>query len=138
MRTLLGPFFAVALFVVGLVPSTAQAAWPKYIDFQTCWNYNCTGLNNTWTVRANGRFVDQFGSRGSWFFVNRYPVGAWTYSFDWLLVYDNGVTTYFGDLVGSRDLAGTALSYNFLPYPPYPPLVGAWCTSPDPVTGDCL
>jgi len=133
MRQLLARLAPIAMLGLGLVSTPAQAAFPKYLDFQTCWLGNCTGLNNTWTLRADGTFTDQFGSTGVWFFANRYP-GIWSYSFDWLLLYDNGVTQYVGDLTGGRELGGEAVTYNW-----YPPLVitGAWCTNPVPGSGAC-
>jgi len=136
MKRLIAALAPLALLAVGLAPTRAEAGFPKYLDFQTCWSGVCTGLNNTWTLRADGTFTDQFGSTGVWFFANQYP-GVWMYTFDWFLLYDNGSTQYIGDLDGSRALVGDAITYNFFYYP-YPTIIsGPWCTEPVPATGDC-
>lgn len=124
---------ATLLLALGLLASPAEAAWPKYLNFQTCFDYlPCSGLTNTWIVYEDGTFVDQYGSGGSWFFANRYP-GIWPYDPDWILLYDTGLK-YEGALVGSRDLFGPQLIlYMGIWYP-----IGTWCTNPNPLTGECV
>jgi hypothetical protein len=126
---------AALLLALGLVSSPAEAAWPKYLNFQTCFDYlPCTGLTNTWIVYEDGSFTDQYGGSGTWLFANKFP-GQWYYGVDWILLYDTGAALkYEGDLEGTRTLIGPILffdpMYGWIP-------VGSWCTDVDPLTGEC-
>lgn len=135
MRTAL----ATLWLTLGLASAPAEAAWPKYLNFQTCVPpLACSGLSNTWTLFEDNSFVDQFGSGGTWLFANRFP-GVWYYGFDWILLYDTGAL-YIGSLDGPSDLAGDYIlpepwyTYQYYLAPFDPP---TWCTAPVPATGEC-
>ncbi len=112
---------AAALAATWLAPQSAHAAWPKTIQIETCWNGVCDGTMATWTLRRNGEFIDQYGAGGDFFWQGFYP--TWPYADDFLLFYDNGVTSYVGNVQGGK-LRGSMVTYAFCP--PYV-IYGVFC-----------
>jgi len=120
-HALAGALCAAASLAALLVPQEAEAAWPKTIDIEICWNGVCDGTFAQWTLRRNGEFVDQYGAGGDFFWEGFYP--SWPYGDDFLLFYDNGLTSYTGDVQGGK-VFGSMVTYAF--YPPYV-IYGTFC-----------
>jgi len=112
---------AAALAAGALLMPQEAAAWPKTIDVEICWNFVCDGTIATWNLRRNGDFMDQYGATGEFYYAGFYP--TWPYADDFLLFYDNGVTSYNGTVQGGR-VRGTMVTFAF--YPPYV-IYGEFC-----------
>ena len=112
---------ALGLAAALCLPQRAEAAWPKVVQVEICWNYICDGTFTTWTLRRNGRFVDQYGAGGSYYWSGFYQ--NWPYGDDFLLFYDNGYTSYTGNLQGGQ-MVGSMVTSAF--YPPYT-IYGQFC-----------
>jgi hypothetical protein len=81
--------------LMAAVPNEAEAAWPKVLDIEVCWDFVCNGTTATWTLFADGTFADQYASTGDYYLKSQFP--GWPYAEDFLLFYDNGQTSYTGN-----------------------------------------